>query len=137
MNLVEITPIDLFKVREVLEDSRLFLKSNNLGAPESYTHKLFLEELPGSPKIYSLEEKNEVLGFVKLVEQFPLPGFVQIRLLVFKEEHCSKGHGTRLIKKLKTSSKATLWASLDKDELSLRFWEGNGFKEEAGRWVLT
>ncbi|MFT6071320.1 MAG: hypothetical protein ACJAT2_000502 [Bacteriovoracaceae bacterium] len=137
MKLIPLSAIDLFKIREVLEESSNYLRSNNLPNAEDYTNQLFLEKVPGTPKFYTLEVKGEVIGFTKISDQFPLPGFLHIRLLIIKEKHCAKRYGSQLVENLKKISKSTLWIDITKEELSLPFWQKLGFKEEAGRWVLN
>lgn len=136
MKLVPLTPIDLFKVREVLEESTVFLKEKGLPSPEEFTNYLFLEEVPGKAIFFSIEEDQKLLGFIKTSDQFPLPGFSHIRLLVIKEKYCAKGYGFKAIDELKSLTKATLWIDISPDEASLKFWQKKGFKQEAGRWVL-
>lgn len=137
MKLIPITPIDLFKIREVLEDSEVFLKENNYGSADDFTNQIFLEEIPGSPKFYSIEKGGSHLGFVKVCEQFPLPGFLYIRLLVLRENERGKGLGSKVISELKNLSKGSLWIDINSDEASLPFWKSRGFEEEVGRWVLN
>lgn len=134
MEWIPLTPLNLFKVREVLEESPTFVRSNNIGDLQDFAGNLFTEELPGKVHFYSLEQEGKILGFVKYCEAFPLPGFTHLRLLVFKEESCGKGLGSKVIDNLKT--KGTLWIESPSEQFSLSFWQSKGFKEEAGRWVL-
>lgn len=137
MYLKPLSAIDLFKIREVLEESTTFLKENNLPNADAFTDQLFLEEIPGTPKFYSIEDKGNLIGFTKVSEQFPLPGFLNIRLLVIKESERGQGHGSRVVLELKKLSKGSLWIDITREDSSLPFWKSVGFKEEVSRWVLS
>lgn len=134
MEWVPFSPLNLYKLREVLEHSSTFVKANNIVDLQGFSENLFMEEIPGDVKIYTFEENGKVIGFIKISDFFPLPGFTHIRLLVLKEEYCGKGYGSKIIDKLK--GKNTLWIDPPNDQFSLPFWESKGFKPEAGRWSL-
>jgi hypothetical protein len=137
MQLNPLSAIDLFKIREVLEESTVFLKESNLPNPDDFTDQIFLEEIPGTPKFYSIDVDSNLVGFIKVSEQFPLPGFLHIRLLVIKERFCGLGYGSKVITNLKKISKGSLWINGEAIESSLPFWVKKGFKEEVSRWVLS
>lgn len=135
MEFKSLSPLSLFEVKEVLDNSPNFVRSNNITDTQAFAEKLFLEEIPGDVFFELITIDKKVIGFVKYSKSFPLPGFTHLRLLVLKEKDCGKGYGSQIIQKLK--GPGTLWIESPKEQFSLPFWEAKGFKEEAGRWVLN
>lgn len=132
MKWKKLSPIDLYIIKEILDKSKTFIRSNNIGNTQDFSEQLLMEELPVPAEFYSFMESGKNIGFIKLLRDFPLPGFINIRLLVIKESHQLKGHGANIIKELKRTNK-TLWVDHTISGSNIKFFKKLGFKEEAGR----
>lgn len=133
MNWVPLSPIDLFKVKDVLKASPVFVRSNNISDLQSFCENLFMEDIPGEVQFVSLEEESPI-GFLKISKNFPLPGFIHLRILVVREDKEIQEIAKEAISKL--SMGQTLWIDSPLEQFSESFWKEIGFKEEAGRWLL-
>jgi len=134
MNWVPLSPIDLFKVKDILKASPVFVRTSNISDLQSFCENLFMEEIPGAPEIISIEDKESPIGFFKVSKNFPMPGFIHLRILVVREDKEIKQVAKEVISKLRMGQ--TIWIDSPKHQFNEEFWKQLGFTEEAGRWVL-
>lgn len=136
MKWTPLTPMSLPEVLDILKKSKTFLRSNNIIDTQSFSEKLFTEELPGKVFFELIQEGSKNIGFIKYCVGFPLPGFTHLRLIVIKEELCGKKYGSKCLELLRIKHPGTLWVESIEDQASLPFWKRKGFKKEVDRWVL-
>lgn len=129
--------MDLSVVLDVINESKTYIRSNNIPDARAFCENLFTEEIPGEVHFESIEIESSVVGFIKYSRSFPLPGYTCLRLLILKESQTGKGIGSKVLKELQSKCPGTLWIDSIDEELSLPFWKAKGFVQEVGRWVLS